>query len=194
MVHLRVSLPLGNQEMPSLVALIVVLVATAASARPAESHEWYAGLRSPSGMPCCNERDCHPVAYRVNRDTGGEEIQANGAWYPVEYGKVLPFPSPDGGYHACWGNAAGRPNFRCILLPGVAFVAPSQGSARITSRFPVQTEERPATHLYLAPVAMISFGIFQPPRTFRWHDLTSRSRRKTWVQMSIGGAGRSQPE
>ena len=49
MVHLRVSLPhdlgariLGNQEMPSLVALIVVLVATAASALPAESHEWYA--------------------------------------------------------------------------------------------------------------------------------------------------------
>ena len=65
--------------MPSLVALIVVLVATAASALPAESHGWYAGLRSPSGMPCCNERDCHPVAYRVNHDTGREEIQANGA-------------------------------------------------------------------------------------------------------------------
>jgi hypothetical protein len=64
-------------------ALIVVLVVTAASALPAESHEWYAGLRSPSGMPCCNERDCHPVAYRVNHDTGDEEIRANGAWYPV---------------------------------------------------------------------------------------------------------------
>jgi hypothetical protein len=128
------------------VALIVVLVATAASALPAESHEWYAGLRSPSGMPCCNERDCHPVASRVNRNTGREEIQANGAWYPVEYGKVLPFPSPDGGYHACWGNAAGRPNFRCIIIPGVASLAPSEGSARITSGFPVQTEERPAAH------------------------------------------------
>ena len=112
--------------MPSLVALIVVLVATAASALPAESHGWYAGLRSPSGMPCCNERDCHPVASRVNHDTGREEIQANGAWYPVEYGKVLSFPSPDGGYHACWGNATGRPNFRCIILPGVASLAPSE--------------------------------------------------------------------
>jgi hypothetical protein len=78
--------------MPTLVALIVVLVATAASALPAESHGWYAGLRSPSGMPCCNERDCHPVASRVNHDTGREEILANGAWYPVEYGKVLSFP------------------------------------------------------------------------------------------------------
>jgi hypothetical protein len=117
--------------MLSLVALIVVLVATAASALPVESHEWYAGLRSPSGMPCCNERDCHPVASRVHHDTGREEIQANGAWYPVEYGKVLPFSSPDGGYHACWGNASGRPNFRCIILPGVASLTPSEGSVRI---------------------------------------------------------------
>jgi hypothetical protein len=77
-------------------------------------------------MPCCNERDCHPVAARVNHDTEDEEIQANGAWYPVEYGKVLPFSSPDGGYHACWGNSAGRPNFRCIILPGVASLAPSE--------------------------------------------------------------------
>jgi hypothetical protein len=98
-------------------------------------------------MPCCNERDCHPVAARVNRDTGDEEIQANGAWYPVEYGKVLSFPSPDGGYHACWGNAAGPPNFRCIILPGVAFLAPSEGSARITSGFPVQPDGRSAAHL-----------------------------------------------
>jgi hypothetical protein len=123
-----------------------MLVATAASALPADSHECYAGLRSPSGMPC-NERDCHPVAARVSRDTGDEEIQANGAWYPVEYGKVLAFSSPDGGYHARWGNAAGRPNFRCIILPGVASFAPSDGSARITSGFPVQPEGRPAAHL-----------------------------------------------
>ena len=129
------------------VALIVVLVATAASALPVELHEWYAGLRSPSGMPCCNERDCHPVAFRVNHDTGDEEIQANGAWYPVEYGKVLPFSSPDGGYHACWGNAAGRPDFRCIILPGVASLAPSEGSARITSNFLFSSREKPAAHL-----------------------------------------------
>jgi hypothetical protein len=133
--------------MPTLVALIVVLVATAASALPAESQGWYAGLRSPSGMPSCNERDCHPVASRVNHDTGREEILANGAWYPVEYGKVLTFPSPDGGYHACWGNATGRPNFRCIILPGMASLAPSEGSARITSGVPVEPEVRPAAHV-----------------------------------------------
>jgi hypothetical protein len=97
--------------MLSLVALVVVLVATAASALTAESHEWYTGLRSPSGAPCCNERDCRSVANRINRDTGREEIQANGAWYPIEYDKELPFSSPDGGYHAFWSNAAGRPDF-----------------------------------------------------------------------------------
>ena len=73
--------------MRSLVVLVAMIVATAASALPAASHEWYTGLRSPSGAPCCNERDCRPVAYRINRDTGREEIQANGTWYPVEYGQ-----------------------------------------------------------------------------------------------------------
>jgi len=106
--------------MRSLVLLVAVIVVTAASASPAGSHEWYTGLRSPDGMSCCNERDCRPVAYRINPDTGREEIQANGRWYPVEYDKVLPFSSPDGEYHACWGNVAGRPNFRCIMLPGMA--------------------------------------------------------------------------
>ena len=119
--------------MRSSVVLVATIVATAASAFPAGSHEWYAGLRSPSGMPCCNERDCHQWGARVNPAPGDEGIQANGVWYPVEYGKVLSFPSSDGGYHACWGNAARRPNFRCIILPGVAFVAPSKGSARMAS-------------------------------------------------------------
>jgi hypothetical protein len=113
--------------MRSLVVLIAMIVVPAASALPAASHEWYTGLRSPSGALCCNERDCRPVAYRVNYDTGREEIQANGAWYPVEYDKVLPFSSPDGGYHACWRKAVGRPDFRCIMLPGMASAAALAG-------------------------------------------------------------------
>jgi hypothetical protein len=92
---------------------VIVLIAMAvAIAPPAASHDWYMGLRSPSGAVCCNERDCRPVAYRINPYTGLEEIQANGTWYPVEYDKVLPFSSPDGGYHACCGNATGIPDFR----------------------------------------------------------------------------------
>jgi hypothetical protein len=115
--------------MRSLVVLIAVIVAPVAFSVPASAHEWYTGLRSPDGMSCCDERDCRPVAYRINPDTGREEINANGAWHPVEYDKVLPFSSPDGGSHACWGEAAGGPVFRCIILPGMAFIAPSEGLA-----------------------------------------------------------------
>jgi hypothetical protein len=115
-----------------VIFLVAVIVAPAAFYAPASAHEWYTGLRSPDGMSCCNERDCRPVAYRINRVTGREEIQANGAWYPVEYDKVLPFSSPDGGYHACWGNAAGRPNFRCIMLPGLASLRRSKALAWAT--------------------------------------------------------------
>jgi hypothetical protein len=128
--------------MHALVALAVVLVATAASTSPAGSHDWYTGLRSPSGAPCCNESDCHPVASRINRVTGREEIQANGAWYPVEYDKVLPFSSPDGAYHACWSNAAGRPNFRCIMLPGMASLS-RKTFAWIAPLHPFQLEGEP---------------------------------------------------
>jgi hypothetical protein len=120
---------LEDEKMRSLFVLVVVFVATAASAPPAGSHDWYTGLRSPSGAPCCNERDCRPVAYRINPDTGREEINANGAWHPVEYDKVLPFSSPDGGYHACWSNAAGSPKFRCIMLPGMALLPLSKSLA-----------------------------------------------------------------
>jgi hypothetical protein len=112
-----------------VVILIAMTVALAAFSVPARAHEWYTGLRSPDGMSCCNQRDCRPVAYRINPDTGREEINANGAWYPVEYDKVLPFSSPDGDSHACWGEAARRPVFRCIILPGMAFLAPSEGLA-----------------------------------------------------------------
>jgi hypothetical protein len=112
-----------------IVVLIAMIVAPVVCSVPASAHEWYSGLRSPSGAPCCNERDCRPVASRVNPLTRREEIWANGAWYPLEYDRVLPFSSPDGGYHACWTRPVGRPVFRCIILPGMASLAPSEGFA-----------------------------------------------------------------
>jgi hypothetical protein len=112
-----------------IVVLIAVIIAPVVLSMPASAHEWYTGLRSPSGVTCCNERDCRPVASRVNPRTKREEIWANGAWYLVEYDKVLPFSSPDGGYHACWAYPVGRPVFRCIILPGMASLAPWEGFA-----------------------------------------------------------------
>jgi len=98
---------------PSALALMLVLAlpATAALAH---------GLLSPRGARCCDDRDCRPVPYRMNRETGREEIEANGRWWPVEQDKVLALATPDGGAHACWDNPRGKPFFRCIILPGLA--------------------------------------------------------------------------
>ncbi|MFL5331723.1 MAG: hypothetical protein ACJ8H8_00750 [Geminicoccaceae bacterium] len=91
---------------------------------PASAHDWYQGLRLPSGIECCGERDCRRVPYRSNPASGHEEIEANGRWWPVEYDKVLNLPTPDGEVHACWRNPRGRPTFRCIILPGMAGLTP----------------------------------------------------------------------
>ena len=53
-----------------------------------------------AGLPAC--------ALRLNKETGQEEIEANEAWWPVEYDKVLPFFSPDGSAHACWIGPVGQ--------------------------------------------------------------------------------------
>ena len=106
--------------------LIVLLVAAAPP--PAGAHDWYTGLRSPQGRDCCGGRDCRPVPYRTNAQTGREEIEANGAWWPVEPDKVLAFASPDGSAHACWVGRRGRPAFLCIVLPGMAGLEPTPPS------------------------------------------------------------------
>jgi hypothetical protein len=103
-------------------SVAALLAATFVS--PASAHSWYTGLRSPTGIPCCNDRDCRPVDYRLNAQTGHEEIQANGGWFPVEQDKVLAYSSPDGNAHACWGNQIGKPAFLCIILPGMAQLGP----------------------------------------------------------------------
>ena len=98
-----------------LLGALLVLHPTGAGA-----HDWYDGLTSPTGLVCCSERDCRSVPYRLNAASGLEEIRANGRWWPVEYDKVLSLPTPDGEAHACWRNPRGRPEFRCIILPGLA--------------------------------------------------------------------------
>jgi hypothetical protein len=99
---------------------LAALVLAVPFARSALGHDWYRGLRAPSGIECCDDRDCGPVPYRLNARSGREEIEANGRWWPVEYDKVLSVPTPDGEAHACWRNPRGRPEFRCIILPGTA--------------------------------------------------------------------------
>lgn len=114
--------------------IVLAAAITAFVASPAAAHDWYSGLRSPSGMLCCNERDCHPVDLRVSPDTGQEEIRVDGAWHPVEYDKVLPIFPPDGGAHACWTNTTGGPRLRCIMLPGMAALDPPAGDPAAAGR------------------------------------------------------------
>jgi hypothetical protein len=111
---------------------------TLAAAAPAGAHDWYRGLVSPSGLECCDERDCRPVPYRLNAEAGREEIEANGRWWPVEHDKVLVLPTPDGDAHACWANPRGKPEFRCIILPGMAGLErlPPSGAAATVASVP----------------------------------------------------------
>jgi hypothetical protein len=52
--------------MRSLIVLVAMIVTTAA---PVGSHDWYTGLRSPSGASCCKERD--PARVRHDRKLRG---------------------------------------------------------------------------------------------------------------------------
>ena len=99
-----------------LYVLTAMLIAAAAPSLGG-AHDWYTGLRSPTGIECCGERDSRPAGI------------SDEAWRPVEYDKVLPFPSPDGGAHACWGDPWGgkKPAFRCIILPGTAALDRPEG-------------------------------------------------------------------
>ncbi len=108
----------------SIQSSVLALGLTIAAVLPAVAHDWYTGLVSPNGTKCCDERDCHPVPYRLNAKTGREEIEANGRWWPIEHDKVLALATPDGGAHACWESPRGKPRFRCIILPGMAGLVP----------------------------------------------------------------------
>lgn len=106
-------------------ARLFLLLATCAVASPAGAHDWYAGLRSPSGERCCQGRDCRPVAMCVGWDRR-EGLLVGDACLPIPWDKVLPLASPDGRPHACWrdppeGYGRGMtPALRCVILPGSA--------------------------------------------------------------------------
>jgi hypothetical protein len=108
---------------------IVIMLLVVVTPLPSYAHDWYTGLHSPKGVDCCGGQDCRPVPYRLNAETGREEIEANEAWWLVEYDKVLPFSAPDGLAHACWIGPWGKPFFRCIILPGMAELELSLPSA-----------------------------------------------------------------
>jgi hypothetical protein len=90
--------------------LKLVIIALALLITPAQSHDWYAGIRnSKTGVGCCGGDDCQPID--VSRITETEkDFIVDGRWH---FPKEEAMPSIDGTYHACiWG---GKP--RCFFYP-----------------------------------------------------------------------------
>jgi len=118
--------------MRACLALALPVLLTAGQAH---AHDWFEGLLSPHGVPCCGENDCRAVPYRLNAETGQEEVEVNGQWWPVDPDKVPAFTPPDGKVYACWDQRQTQsfplrkpPNFHCIILPRMSSLdAPSAG-------------------------------------------------------------------
>jgi hypothetical protein len=106
-----------------LCARLVASAGTLALTPPAEAHDWYTELASPSGEACCTRRDCEAADHRYDTVSGRLEVRVAGMWVPVDRGALLPVPSPDGRTHVCWWrhwtiDKRMKPEIRCVILPG----------------------------------------------------------------------------
>lgn len=90
---------------------------------PASAHDWYTGLKSPTGIPCCAKQDCESAQTRVNV-YGDLEVELDGAWFPAfdERWYLPGSPSQDGEWHVCRGatSSEGASVPRCTIGPGWA--------------------------------------------------------------------------
>ena len=109
----------------SLIAAGLLVPALASGfATPSTGHDWYRGLTSRAGVPCCGGHECRPAAARYNERTGSWETEViEDTWLPVPPGALAPIPSPDGSYHVC--EYAGT--IRCFFQPGQVKRAPLGG-------------------------------------------------------------------
>ena len=109
---------------PALLAALALSAASCAVPAPAAAHDWYEGLSSPGGEPCCTDRDCQAVDHRLDPATRRLEVGIEGVWVPVDPARLVSVPSPDGAAHACferrWTRNRMTPVVRCVILPGEA--------------------------------------------------------------------------
>jgi hypothetical protein len=179
--------------MLSLVALILVLVATTAFALPAESHEWYAGLRSPSGMPCCNERDCHPSRPVSTATPGAKRFRRTERGTRSSTARCCPSPPPMAAIMPVGATRRDDLTFAAASFPAsppsprprvqleslLAFLFRPKRGRRRTCRS--LSGWRPGSEHFNNPKRFD--GMTQPHAHVGEHG----------VQRSIGGAGRSHP-
>jgi hypothetical protein len=99
------------------VATAVLALAAIVVTSPVLAHDWYDGLKRPSGGSCCSDQDCQSVPLCAL--DGREGVTLGGTCRPIEWGKVLRLPSPDGQAHACWRDLGnGDVATFCFVLPG----------------------------------------------------------------------------
>ncbi|MFO1068320.1 MAG: hypothetical protein U1E14_07325 [Geminicoccaceae bacterium] len=96
--------------------LLALSAGLLAAPMPTEAHDWYMQLTDRNGRPCCNGKDCQPVASCVlpNERDG---LLIGDSCLPVPWDKVLDIPSPDGVAHACWIPLRGGSEVLCVILP-----------------------------------------------------------------------------
>jgi hypothetical protein len=99
----------------SLIAAGLAYVFACGFATPSTGHDWYRGLTSSAGVPCCGGQDCRSTAARYNKQTGTWEAEVmKDTWLRVPPSAMTSIPSPDGDYHVC--EYAGT--IRCFFQPG----------------------------------------------------------------------------
>jgi hypothetical protein len=179
--------------MPSLVALIVVLVATAASARPAESPEWYAGLRSRAVCGAAMSATATPWRPELTTTQGTKRSRRTGRGTRSSTARCCPSPPPTGATMPA--GATRRKTQLSLHHPArCSLTCPIGGFSSNHFRLSCSARWNACGAFVGRARAGAGLGIFQQPQTFRWCDPASCSRRKAWGVGSIGGAGRSQPE
>jgi hypothetical protein len=101
-------------------AILLALVSGSASA-----HGVYTGLTSPTGMDCCEGRDCHPLTVGHWRYENQElYIYFFDKWMKVSEENITR-ESPDGNIHLCYTplqpddirHKMTVPTLRCIIAP-----------------------------------------------------------------------------
>jgi hypothetical protein len=137
--------------MPSLVALIVVLVATAASARPAESPEWYAGLRSRAVCGAAMSATATPWRPELTTTQGTKRSRRTGRGTRSSTARCCPSPPPMAATMPAGATRREDPTFAASSFPAWPFSPLGRVQLESLLAFPVKPEERPAAHSEVAP-------------------------------------------
>jgi hypothetical protein len=100
---------------------VAALVAVTCLAEPALAHDWYGGLKIPSGpmagVSCCSGTDCKPTQYCI-LPGGKQGIVSRFGCVTIPWSQVLGVASPDGEPHLCESQTTTNFVPYCVVLGG----------------------------------------------------------------------------